>query len=174
MAETRRALDDGADEIDVVLPWRALLAGRTQPGHDVVTAVVAAVREGGDRGTRGDAHVKVILESGELGSPDLVRRAADLAIDAGADFVKTSTGKTAHGASPEAVGVLLDAVADARRIGREVGVKPSGGISTVEAAAGYLALADERLGPDWATPATFRFGASSLLDAVLAVLDGDD
>jgi deoxyribose-phosphate aldolase len=164
VAATERALDDGADEIDVVLPWRALAAGRAQPGHDVVAAVVAASHAR-------DAVVKVILESGELGSPDLIRRAADLAIDSGADFVKTSTGKTAHGASLEAAGVLLDAVADARRRGRDVGVKPSGGISTVEAAAAYLALADERLGADWATPATFRFGASSLLDAVLAVLD---
>jgi deoxyribose-phosphate aldolase len=142
------AVADGADEIDVVLPWRAWLDG------DVAGAlrVVEAVREV----TPGT--LKVILESGQLG--DRVRAAADDALEAGADFVKTSTGKVPPGASPEAARAMLEAIRDHG----SGGFKASGGVRTREDAEAYLAIADELLGPEWATPETFRIGASSLLD----------
>jgi deoxyribose-phosphate aldolase len=158
--ETVRALADGADEIDLVLPYRALLAGQSAIARTMVEAVRAAVVP--------PAKLKVILETGSYPSAHDIRRAADLAIDAGADFVKTSTGKTEHSATVEAVRVLLEAIRDA---GRPVGVKPSGGIRTVVDAEAYLSLADEVMGAGWVTPATFRFGASGLLDGVDSLLD---
>ncbi len=158
--ETVRALADGADEIDLVLAYRALLAGQSAIARTMVDAVRAAVVP--------PAKLKVILETGSYPSAHDIRRAADLAIDAGADFIKTSTGKTEHSATVEAVRVLLEAIRDA---GRPVGVKPSGGIRTVVDAEAYLSLADEVMGSGWVTPATFRFGASGLLDGVDALLD---
>lgn len=154
-AVTACAVDDGATEIDVVLPYRALLAGDTE----WVLGVLRAARVASAGG-----HLKVILESGELGAPAAVAEAARLAIESGADFVKTSTGKTAVSATPEAAATILDAIAASDRT---VGFKPSGGIRTVTDAEQYLALATERLGAEYLTPATFRFGASSLLDALL-------
>lgn len=162
VAETRSALADGADEIDLVLPYRALLGGDVEAAVAVVRAVRSVVRP--------PAHLKVILETGSYPSQAAVRAAADLAIAEGAEFVKTSTGKTDRSASPDAVRTMLDAICAA---GRPVGIKPSGGIRTVADAAMYLALADEVMGAEWATPATFRFGASGLLDDVDAVLAGD-
>jgi deoxyribose-phosphate aldolase len=158
--ETVRALADGADEIDLVLAYRALLAGQSAIARTMVDAVRAAVVP--------PAKLKVILETGSYPSAHDIRRAADLAIDAGADFIKTSTGKTEHSATVEAVRVLLEAIRDA---GRPVGVKPSGGIRTVVDAEAYLSLADEVMGSGWVTPATFRFGASGLLDGVDSLLD---
>jgi deoxyribose-phosphate aldolase len=111
--------------------------------------------------------LKVIVESGELPGPAAVDRAAMLAIECGADFVKTSTGKTPVSATPEAAEIILEAIAVS---GRPVGLKVSGGIRTVDDARAYLELADRIMGPGWATPATFRFGASSLLDALEATL----
>jgi deoxyribose-phosphate aldolase len=157
VAETATALDDGAAEIDLVLPYRAFLDGRVGDAAAMVTAVRAAVAE--------PAHLKVILESGSYPSLDHVRAAARLAIDHGADFVKTSTGKTAVSATIAASVMILDAI---RSTGRPVGFKPSGGIRTLDDAARYLAVADEMMGPAWATPETFRFGASGLLDALEA------
>jgi deoxyribose-phosphate aldolase len=151
-AEAERALADGADEVDVVLPWRAWL------GDDRGGAI--AVVEAARRATPGT--LKVILESGQLG--DRVRAAADDALVAGADFVKTSTGKVPPGASPEAARAMMEAVRDHG----SGGFKASGGVRTREDAEAYLAIADELLGPDWATPDTFRIGASSLLDALVA------
>ena len=159
-AETVRAIADGADEIDLVLPWRAFVAGRRGFAE---TQVVRVKRLCGDR-----ARLKVILETGEIGDPATIRAAADTALAAGADFLKTSTGKVAVNATPEATAILLEAVAAA---GRPAGVKASGGIRTVADAARHLALADRAFGPERVTPATFRFGASSLLDDVLAALD---
>jgi deoxyribose-phosphate aldolase len=155
--QTSIALDDGADEIDAVMPYRSQLAGDT----GVAVALLDAVRN-----AAGDTLLKVILETGELVEPDAIRAATRLAIDHGADFVKTSTGKTRVSATPEAVRAMLEVVADGA--GRPVGVKPSGGIRTFEDALGYLSIADEVMGAGWATPATFRFGASGLLDALLA------
>jgi deoxyribose-phosphate aldolase len=161
VAAVTRALADGADDIDVVLPYEALLAG----DHDAASAMVSAVVEATPR----PALVKVILESGALGSVEVVGSAARLAIGAGADFVKTSTGKIAAGASLDAARAMLAAIVEADR---PVGLKPSGGIRTFDDAAAYIELADSVMGEGWATPATFRFGASGLLDALLAVIAG--
>jgi len=145
------AVDHGADEVDVVLPWRAWLDG----DREGAIAVLEAARQ------ETTGALKVILESGELG--DRVREAADDALNAGADFVKTSTGKVGAGASPEAARAMLEAVRDFG----SGGFKASGGVRSAEDAETYLGLADELLGPHWATPRTFRIGASSLLDALL-------
>jgi len=158
VAETTAALADGADEIDLVLPYHAFLDGRIGDAAAMVTAVRTAAA--------GPAHLKVILESGGYPTLDHVRAAARLAIDHGADFVKTSTGKTAVSATISASVMILDAIRSSSAGGGPVGFKPSGGIRTFDDAARYLAVADEMMGPDWATPATFRFGASGLLDAL--------
>lgn len=154
-----RCLADGADEIDVVLPYRDFLAGRIDDVVATLDAVRAAVPE-----TR---HLKVILETGELADPEIIRRAARLAIDHGADFIKTSTGKTKVSATPESAHVMLEVIADSIR---PVGLKPSGGIRTLDDAEKYLALADDIMGPTWVSSETFRFGASGLLDALEAEL----
>jgi deoxyribose-phosphate aldolase len=154
-AVTACAVDDGATEIDVVLPYRALLADDTE----WVLGVLQAARVA-SAGT----HLKVILESGELPGQATVAEAARLAIESGADFVKTSTGKTAVSATPEAAATILDAIAASDHT---VGFKPSGGIRTAADAELYLGLANERMGAEYLTPRTFRFGASSLLDALL-------
>ncbi len=158
--ETEEALEAGADEIDLVLPWQAVLAGHT-------TAATAMLRN--VRMRCGDRLMKVILETGEYPDLEKVRTAAELAIAWGADFIKTSTGKTARSASLPAARVMLNVIAMA---GRPVGLKPSGGIRTLADAKGYLDLADAIMGPDWATPRTFRFGASGLHGALLAAIDG--
>ncbi len=155
---TERALADGADDIDVVLPFRAFVAG----DHDWCASVLDEVR----RATDGRAHMKVIVETGELPDAATMTAAASFAIDHGADFVKTSTGKTSVSATPESVGALLSAIAAA---GRPVGLKPSGGISTAEDAVAYLDQAAAVMGEEYLAPATFRFGASGVLDALLAV-----
>ena len=154
--EARYALLDGADEIDVVLPWRSLIAGR----QEVVGALLGAVRAVVPPGKT----LKTILETGELKTPALIRAAARIAIGTGADIIKTSTGKTEVSATPEAVRLMLEEI---RASGRQVGLKPSGGIRTADDARAYLALADEIMGEGWARPETFRFGASGLLDALL-------
>ncbi len=112
----------------------------------------------------GQARLKVILETGMLPDQQTVRRAADIAIDCGADFIKTSTGKTERSATPEAVRTMIEAI---KAADRTVGLKPSGGIRTLADASAYLALVDEALGPVWASPTTFRFGASGLYDALI-------
>lgn len=159
--EVRRAVAAGADEVDVVFPWRALLAGDARVGE----ALVAACREAcGDR-----ARLKVILESGMLDTSDMLRKASQTALRAGADFLKTSTGKAAVHATPAAAEVMLQCIAER---GGSVGFKASGGLRRLEDAAPYFALADALLGPEWATPQRFRLGASSLLDAINAELGG--
>jgi deoxyribose-phosphate aldolase len=156
---TERALADGADEIDVVLPYRAWLHGDSARAARVLEVVRTVCA--------GSVLVKVILESGALPDAGAIERAAQFAIEHGADFVKTSTGKIPASATPEAVAAMLHVVAAADR---PVGIKPSGGIGTLAAAAGYLDLADRAMGGGWATPATFRFGASGLLTALLDVV----
>jgi deoxyribose-phosphate aldolase len=157
---TERALDDGADEIDVVLPYRAWVAGDDQRAADAIDGVRAAASA---------VRMKVILETGALPDADSIERAARFAIQHGADFIKTSTGKIDISATPEAAKTMLRVIA---ATDRPVGIKPSGGIRTIADAALYLALADDIMGPDWVSPATFRFGASGVLDALVAALDG--
>jgi deoxyribose-phosphate aldolase len=162
VSETLAALGEGADEIDLVFPYRSFLAGRI----DVAAAVVDAVRAR----VEAPAQLKVILETGSYPDTDSIARAARLVIEHGADFVKTSTGKTSVSATPEAVQAILEVIRDS---GRPVGIKPSGGIRTLDDARTYLALADQVMGPSWASPRTFRFGASGLLDAIEAAIAGD-
>jgi deoxyribose-phosphate aldolase len=158
-SDTVEALAAGADEIDVVLPWSAYLAG----DREGALAVVDVCRE-----ACGDAAVlKVILETGRLEDPAVIRAAAADALAHGADFVKTSTGKVPVGATSEAARAMLEAIRDA---GGDRGFKASGGVRTTGDAARYLALADEVLGPAYPAPQRFRFGASSLLDDLLATL----
>jgi len=158
--ETKKAVEDGADEIDLVIPYKAFIAG----DEAAVTTMVEAVRAACLQST-----LKVILETGEIRDMALVRRAAELAIAAGADFIKTSTGKVQVNATLEAADIMLRAIRESKA---KVGFKPAGGISTVSDADLYLRLAESILGPNWVMPSTFRFGASSLLDDILAVLSG--
>jgi deoxyribose-phosphate aldolase len=156
--DAREALGDGADEIDCVMPYRALQRG----DETVVREVIEAVSQ-----EMGDRTLKVILETGALANPALIARASEIAIGCGAHFIKTSTGKTAVSATPEAAAVMLETI---RASGRSVGFKAAGGVRTVADAATYLDLADRIMGPDWAGPSTFRIGASGLIDALLADL----
>jgi deoxyribose-phosphate aldolase len=157
-AVTAAAVAAGADEIDVVLPYGAWLAGDA----DHAAGVLGAVRT-----ETGERVMKVIIETGELPDRSAIDRATMFVIEHGADFVKTSTGKTPVSATPEAAEIVLEAIAVS---GEPVGFKASGGIRTVADAAAYLDLADRIMGPDWATPNTFRLGASSLLAALEAAL----
>ena len=159
--ETRRAIAAGADEIDMVLPWRALQAGDAARARAGVDACRSACGPG--------IALKLILETGALGTPALIREASELGLDAGVDFLKTSTGKVAVNATPEAAAVMLDAIA-AR--GGRCGFKAAGGIRTLVDARVYLELAQARLGAEWVDPARFRIGASALFDALLAELGG--
>jgi deoxyribose-phosphate aldolase len=154
---TDHALVDGATEIDVVLPYRAFIAGEMRVAEQVLSTVRRLT-------TRAGAQMKVILETGELPDSPTIGAAARFAIDQGADFIKTSTGKTPISATPAAVEIMLTEISQASR---EVGIKPSGGIATYEDAALYIALADQVMGADWATPARMRLGASRLLDALI-------
>jgi deoxyribose-phosphate aldolase len=163
LAMTRTARADGADEIDLVVPYRRLMDGDA----DAVTECVRAVKE-----ASGDATVKAILETGELADAAAIGLACEHALDGGADFLKTSTGKAAVNATPEAAEIMLRAIA---RRGGNAGFKAAGGVRSVEDAARYLALCDEIMGTGWAGPRHFRFGASGLLAALLSVLGtGDD
>jgi deoxyribose-phosphate aldolase len=160
--DTRQALRDGADEIDLVMPWRALLGGDHALPHAMIEAVAQCLPS--------KHQLKVIIESGELADPAFIDAASRIAIAAGAHFIKTSTGKTPVSATPAAARVMLSAIRD---MGKPVGFKASGGIRTLADAKVYLDIADEIMGPLWATPETFRFGASGLLDALLAALKED-
>ena len=159
VATTIATLDAGADEIDLVLPYQSMITG----DEAQVLSMLQAVREV----VHAPDHLKVILETGELINPERIRRASELAIKSGADFIKTSTGKSKISATPEAVTTMVQVIRDSARPG---GLRTSGGISTVAEAQQYLDLADAIMGPQWATPQTFRFGASGLLDAVEAEL----
>ena len=159
VAETRAAVAYGADEVDVVFPYRALMAGNETVGLELVRACKAAC---GDK-----ARLKVILETGVLQQPALIRRASELAIEGGADFIKTSTGKVAVNATLEAARIMLEVIRDKNPA---VGFKPAGGVKDAAAAAEFLALAESILGADWVSPQRFRFGASSLLGNLLATL----
>lgn len=161
LADTSVALRDGAHEIDLVLPYRAFLRGETEPGR----AMIEAVRGLCD----GDRLLKVILETGELTSPEVIADASRLALMAGADMLKTSTGKSLVSATQEAARVMLDVIRE-HRGPRRAGIKISGGLRRVADASPYLALADAIMGPGWADPTAFRFGASSLHADLVAAL----
>jgi len=157
--DTRAAVAAGADEIDMVINRGAFLSGDVDRVFDEIVAVKEAC---------GKAHLKVILETGELATYDNVRRASWLAMKAGADFIKTSTGKISPAATLPVTMLMLEAVRDFREAtGRQIGVKPAGGIRTTKDAMKYLVVVNETAGPDWLDPDWFRFGASSLLNDLL-------
>ena len=159
LADVGTAVDAGAAEIDMVIDRGAFLSGRYAEVFEEVVAVKEAC---------GDAHLKVILETGELVTYDNVRRASWLAMLAGADFIKTSTGKIQPAATPPVTLVMLEAVRDFRAAtGRQIGVKPAGGIRTSKDAIKYLVLVNETVGDDWLDPDWFRIGASTLLNDLL-------
>jgi deoxyribose-phosphate aldolase len=159
LADVRDAVDAGADEIDMVIDRGAFLSGRYLEIHDEIVAIKEAC---------GVAHLKVILETGELQTYDNVRRAGWLAMLAGAHFIKTSTGKVSPAATLPVTLVMLEAVRDFREAtGTMVGVKPAGGIRTAKDAVKYLVVVNETAGADWLDPDWFRFGASSLLNDLL-------
>jgi len=162
LAETRIAVDEGADEIDMVISRGAFLQGE----YGFVFDEIAAIKE-----ACGDAHLKVILETGELGTLDRVRRASVLAMHAGADFIKTSTGKIQPAATLPVTLVMLQSIRDFYyETGRMIGMKPAGGISSAKLAVHYLVMLRETLGTAWMTPEWYRFGASSLANDVLMQL----
>ena len=163
IAETKHAVAAGADEIDMVIDRGAFLAGDYAKVWDEIVAVKEAC---------GPAHLKVILETGELGTYDDVRRASALAIAAGGDFIKTSTGKVTPAATLPVTLVMLETIREHwNRTGKVVGMKPAGGIRTAKEAIQYLVVVHETLGPDWLTPDRFRFGASSLVNDLLMQLE---
>jgi len=159
-AETAAAVAAGAREVDVVFPYQAMLAGDVQVGLHLVRACREAC---GER-----ALLKVILETGQLVKAENIREAAEIAIDGGAQFLKTSTGKTQPAATPEAAEVLLDVIAAAARRGRTIGFKASGGIRTIEDALVYLTLYEQRFGAGSASASNFRIGASGLFKELVA------
>ena len=162
LREVRGAVGDGADEIDMVINRARFLAGE----YERVFDEIAATRE-----ACGAAYLKVILETGELQTYDNVRLASEIAMRAGADFIKTSTGKISPAATVPATLVMLEAIRDYfYETGIRIGMKPAGGIRTAREALAYLVMVKETLGDDWLTPALFRFGASTLLNDVLMQL----
>jgi deoxyribose-phosphate aldolase len=159
LADVRAAVAAGADEIDMVIDRGAFLSGRIGQVYDEVVAVKEAC---------GDAHLKVILETGELGTYDAVRRASLVAIAGGADFIKTSTGKVSPAATLPVTLCMLEVIRDVHdETGLVVGMKPAGGIRTAKQAIQYLCVLHETLGVEWLTPDRFRLGASSLLNDLL-------
>jgi deoxyribose-phosphate aldolase len=163
VAEVRAAIEAGADEVDMVIDRGAFLSGDYYAVFEEIVAVKDAC---------GATHLKVILETGELETYDNVRRASVLAMAAGADFIKTSTGKVTPAATLPVTLVMLEAIRDfERQTGRAVGMKPAGGIRHAKEAIQYLVVLYETLGPRWMTPERFRFGASSLLNDVLMQIE---
>ncbi|WJY14431.1 deoxyribose-phosphate aldolase [Pectobacteriaceae bacterium CE90] len=162
VAETNAAIAYGADEVDVVFPYRALIAGDAHVGFKLVQACKDAC-------DAASVLLKVIIETGELKEDALIRQASEIAIDAGADFIKTSTGKVPVNATLHSAEVMLSVIRD-KGVGERVGFKAAGGVRTAEDAAQYLRLADTIMGTGWADARHFRFGASSLLGSLLNTL----
>jgi deoxyribose-phosphate aldolase len=159
LADTKYAVEHGADEIDMVISRGHFLAGDYQYVFDEIGAIKEAC---------GSAHLKVILETGELGTLDAVRKASDLAMQAGADFIKTSTGKVQPGATQPVTLVMLEAIRDFYyATGKKIGMKPAGGIATAKTALQYLVMLRETLGEDWLTPDLYRIGASRVANDIL-------
>ncbi|MGX3022186.1 deoxyribose-phosphate aldolase [Ursidibacter sp. B-7004-1] len=163
VAETKAAVAYGADEVDVVFPYKALISGNEQVGYELVKQCKAACAEQ-------NVLLKVIIETGELKTEILIRKASEIAIQAGADFIKTSTGKVAVNATLESARIMLETIRDLA-VADRVGFKAAGGVKTTEEAQQYLELATDILGKEWVTSAHFRFGASSLLNNLLATLN---
>lgn len=162
VAETQKAIADGADEIDLVIPYRKLMDGDEGAVTEMVRAVRAVIKA--------PVILKVILETGELKDVALIRSASSISIAEGADFIKTSTGKVAVNATLEAADIMLQAIRDS---GKNIGFKPAGGVSSVKEARLYFRHVNAIMGEDWLMPSTFRFGASGLLDDILGVLNGE-
>lgn len=158
VAETKACLAYGADEVDVVFPYRAFIEGNESIGYELVKACKAAC---------GEKTLKVIIESGELKTPELIAKASQIAITAGADFIKTSTGKVPVNATPEAAEIMLTQIIDSQKA---IGFKPAGGVKTIADVREYLTLLESKLGKNALTAKTFRFGTSSLLKALLEVM----
>lgn len=163
LSETVDALEAGADEIDLVFPYESWAAGDVATAMEQVQAVRSVIHA--------PAQLKVIIETGQLANEELIRAASLMCIDEGADFIKTSTGKVAENATLESARIMLSAISET---GGSVGFKPAGGIRTFEEASDHLALAASIMGEGWASPLTYRFGASSLLGSVEAVITGAD
>ncbi|ATC93042.1 deoxyribose-phosphate aldolase [Pseudoalteromonas tunicata] len=161
--ETVAAIEAGADEVDVVFPYRALMGGDEQIGFDLVKGCKAICNN--------KAILKVIIESGELNQPALIKKASEIAIAAGADFIKTSTGKVAINATLDAAKIMLEAI---KEHNPKCGFKAAGGVKDATQAAQYLQLATRILGDEWLSQNTFRFGASSLLNNLLVTLGHDE
>lgn len=164
VAETKAAVAYGADEVDVVFPYRALIAGNADVGFELVKQCKEAC---------GDILLKVIIETGELKEEALIKQASEISIKAGADFIKTSTGKVPVNATPEYARMMLEVIRD-MGVAQSVGFKPAGGVRSAEDAAQYLGMADEILGDTWADSRHYRFGASSLLTNLLNTLEVTD
>ena len=165
MLETAMAIENGADEIDIVISIGEMLDGEYDLAGNEIETLRAEI---GD-----DAILKVILESGTLSDPELIHKAATIAMEAGADFIKTSTGKNGIAATPEAAVAMCLAIRQfAEKTGRKVGFKAAGGISTAESAALYYSIVEEILGVEWLTPERFRIGASSLANNLLSEIEG--
>ena len=167
MLEVSMAVENGADEIDVVINVGQMLEGDYEP----MTNEIAMLRdEAGE-----DTIFKVIIESGALKTPELIRKASLLSMMAGADFVKTSTGKIPVAATPEAAVVMCTAIKDYyEKTGRKVGFKAAGGIRTAEDAALFYTIVEEILGKEWCTPALWRIGASSLANNLISAIEGEE
>jgi deoxyribose-phosphate aldolase len=163
LADVRRAVELGADEIDMVIDRGAMLCGDYAKVFDEIAATKEACT---------GAPLKVILETGELGSYDVVRKASEMAMAAGGDFIKTSTGKVQPAATPAVTLVMLEAIRDHYyATGRRIGMKPAGGVRTAKQSLHYLVLVKETLGDAWLTPDLFRFGASALLGDILMQIE---
>lgn len=163
LAEISYAINQGADEIDMVISRGTFLAGSYQTVFDEISSIKCLC---------GSTHLKVILETGELGSLENIRKASDIAIYAGADFIKTSTGKIPAAATEEAFVIMLDAIKDYyQSSGKKIGIKPAGGISEPEVALRYYVLIKNILGKEWLNPELFRFGASRLANKIYALIN---
>jgi len=160
LAETKAAIAYGADEVDVVFPYRALMAGNEEIGYDIVHECHKAC-------SAAKVTLKVIIESGELKTETLIAKASEICINAGADFIKTSTGKVPVNATPESAKLMLEQI---KMLNTKVGFKAAGGVKTAEDAKVYLDLAANLLGDNWVNADSFRFGASSLLANLLETL----
>ncbi|MEA1916429.1 MAG: deoxyribose-phosphate aldolase [Campylobacterota bacterium] len=158
LSETKVAIKLGADEVDVVFPYRAFMSGNREIGFELVKACSDVCKES-------NVMLKVIIESGELKSDELIKEASQICIDAGADFIKTSTGKVAINATLEAAKVMIEVI---KKSGKDVGFKAAGGVKDGETAQKYLEVATQIMGSEWIEFKHFRFGASSLLNSLIS------
>ncbi|MDG6882706.1 Deoxyribose-phosphate aldolase [Phocoenobacter uteri] len=163
VTETKAAIVYGADEVDVVFPYKALIAGNEDVGFELVKQCKAVCEQA-------NVTLKVIIETGELKTEALIRKASEISIKAGADFIKTSTGKVPVNATLESARIMIEVIRDLN-VADKVGFKAAGGVKTTAESAQYLSLAAEILGADWVNATHFRFGASSLLANLLATLN---